>query len=386
MKIIKKILINILLISISVLFSLLIGEGIIRIFCDPVDYLEPEMISDDILRFKIKPNSAGHDAWGYRNKSIPKKADIVTIGDSQTYGISATASNSWPSYLQKVSQKKVYNLSLGGYGPMEYFYLLQTKALLLNPSAVIVGFYYGNDLSDAYSSVYGVDHWKELRKIKSETEKQQEQNQIKEVGIVKDMAIGDRQIGGHVREWLVQHSVLYRMAAFSIGDIFRFMEMKYFYPDKDITIYEDKKNNIHTGFNPSRRLNGLNLQNPNVKEGLSISLDIFDKMKQLCLSKNIKFSVVLIPTKETVYGNYVENNTVLKNADAINSLISNERAINTAVKTYFAEHDIKYIDPLDSMKIILNKTPLYPNNIGDHPVKEGYQVIANVVKQTLKNN
>jgi lysophospholipase L1-like esterase len=380
LKIPRKFLQNISILIVSVFLALMIGEGITRIFCNPVDYLKPELVKDDILKVKIKPNSSGHDSWGFRNRSVPKKADIVTIGDSQTYGVSATANNSWPSILKEMTHKNVYNLALGGYGPIEYLYLLESKAILLNPSIIIVGFYFGNDLLDSYISVYNLDYYKNLRK--SNIEKDQQQNINKEVVITENY---NHKFAGNIRSWLSKHSVLYRITTFSIGNVFRFAEMKYIYPDKDVTIYEDKANKIHTCFTPVERLNSLNLKNQNVKEGLNLSLEAFDKIKQVCLRKNITLLVVLIPTKESVYSEYIENNSTLTNSQVINDLIINEREVTHIVKVYFNEHGIKYVDPLGSMKNAIGKTPPYQS--GDsHPNKYGYGVIANVVYQGIKMN
>src|SRR5690242_9049481 len=105
---------NLLLITSSIIISLLALEATTRAVLNPVNYLEPYLVKDDILGHKILPNSGGHDSWGFRNKSVPISAKIVTIGDSQTYGISATASNSWPAQLQLLMHEGVYNLSLGG--------------------------------------------------------------------------------------------------------------------------------------------------------------------------------------------------------------------------------------------------------------------------------
>ena len=111
---------------------------------------------DETLRYRVEPYTAAHDGWGYRNRYVPDRADIVAIGDSQTYGTSALAKYSWPSTLKRVTGREVYNLSLGGYGPAEYFYLMEHKALLLKPDLIIAGFYLGNDLADTYTAVYTV--------------------------------------------------------------------------------------------------------------------------------------------------------------------------------------------------------------------------------------
>ena len=78
-------------ISFAISLSLLVAEICVRLIADPVDYIEPYLVKDPILGHKIEPNSAGHDSWGFRNKALPASAKIVSIGDSQTYGVSATA-------------------------------------------------------------------------------------------------------------------------------------------------------------------------------------------------------------------------------------------------------------------------------------------------------
>src|SRR5690348_9513402 len=88
---IRRFLGSLLLLLASVVVSLIIGEATLRLVFDPVDYLAPTLVSDSVLRFRVEPHSGGHDAWGFRNKSVPKKADIVAIGDSLTYGVSASA-------------------------------------------------------------------------------------------------------------------------------------------------------------------------------------------------------------------------------------------------------------------------------------------------------
>ncbi len=96
--------------------------------------------------------------------------------------------------------KVVYNLSLGGYGPVEYFYLFKNKALKLNPSLVIVGFYLGNDLENAYNTAYKNDYWRNLRKPSFISKEN-----IHEDEMVKHSTFDD------IVDWFPSHSVLYRI-------------------------------------------------------------------------------------------------------------------------------------------------------------------------------
>jgi len=195
---------NFLLLFISIFLSILVVEGITRIVFDPIDYLKPRTIDDNILGLRIRPNTGAHDSWGFRNKFIPITTDIVAIGDSHTYGITATSYNSWPSVLKRLTGKNTYNLSLGGYGPVEYFYLLQNKALTLKPSLIITGLYFGNDILNAYISVYENSYWSNLRNPKFIPDQ-----------IVSQSKPDRDDFFYKLKEWLPGNSVLYRIISSS---------------------------------------------------------------------------------------------------------------------------------------------------------------------------
>jgi hypothetical protein len=139
---------------------------------------------------------------------------------------------------------------------------------------------------------------------------------------------------GGLRSWLAHHSVIYRMATLSFGNTFRFLEMKYLRSESngDVSILDDRERNLHTGFTPFARLQALNLRDPKVREGLRISLASILHMKQLCAKKDIQFMVALIPTKESVFADYIENNSTIKNSEAIGGVIAHERQVNQLVK------------------------------------------------------
>ena len=362
------------LVVFSIFLSLLIAEGVSRIIFDPIDYLKPRRVPDNILGFKLLPNTGAHDSWGYRNKSVPSTADIVTIGDSHTYGISATASNSWPSILGQLTGKVVYNLSLSNYGPVEYFYLFKNKAFKLNPSLVIVGFYLGNDLKNAYNSAYKNDYWRELRMpgfIPKE--------KINEDKVVKDSLID------HIADWFPSHSVLYRIISRPfLGDEVR--QLRRLLRSEEIIFFKNKEHNIKAGFMPSARLQAFNLEDPIVEEGLRISLELFSKMNDISKEKNIDFLVLLIPTKETVFSEFIEHNGELPSSNVIDKVISNERQANRLVKSYFSERGIAFIDVQEVLRNAAHSEQLYPINFGEHFNKNGYRIVARTIERYITQN
>jgi len=366
-----------LLVAFSTLTGLVLGEAAVRMVVNPVDYLRANLVEDERLLYKIAPNSSGHDSWGFRNRRVPRSAKIVTIGDSQTYGISASAGNSWPAKLQNLINEGVYNLSVGGYGPVQYAYLLENQAFDLSPSVVIVGFYFGNDLLEAYRLVYTKQYWSALRR--GDFIAHEEPSDTDVVNTERG-----RFLGG-LRTWLAQNSIVYGMFTLSSGNIFRFIEMKYFLAESnsDISILDDRERNLHTGFTPLKRLRALNLRDPKVREGLRISLESIRHMQNLCSKKDIQFVVALIPTKENVFAEYIEDNSKINNSDAIDGVIENERQVNQLVKEYLDEHKISYVDILPALEKAVRMKTIYPQSEDGHPNAEGYEVIATAIEERL---
>jgi hypothetical protein len=372
---------NFILAIASLFVSLLILEGFSRVLLEPVDFLRPVLMQDSVLGYVIKPGTGGHDGWGFRNKTVPPSAQVVAIGDSQTYGVSAPARESWPAALQQISKLSVYNISLGGYGPVQYYHLLTNRALTLNPEVVIVGLYLGNDLFNAYRVAYSNKKWNQLKRTDFPIAKEAVKS-AEEEATTND----NGPVGYSLRYWLGVHSVLYNVAIHSaIGELARVMEAKSSAIDTPMErsiLYN--KNGILTGFTPDRRLKALELKDPRVKEGLRITLDLFSRMNVYALAQKVHFLVVLIPTKESVHAKYLENDPTLKNAGAVRSLLVNERSVNSAVKTFFEERKIAYVDPLPELQQQAGLVPLYPGNYDGHPNKNGNRIIAETVARYLR--
>lgn len=347
---------------------MIVSEGLARLFFDPIDFLKPKTVSDEALRYKIEPNSGAHDSWGYRNRKVPESAEIVAIGDSHTYGISATASNSWPASLQRISGKAVYNLGLGGYGSAEYFYLIQQNALQLNPETIIVGLYLGNDLKDAFNAVYSMPIWEDLRSM--------------------DISYSFEDVkhnnDNNLTDWLSANSVLYRIVSTSIiGDNLR--QQRRIEKGEYIPMLKLPEYGINTGFTPDRRLRGLYLSNAEVREGLRLTLDFFKNMNELAKVKDIGFVVVIIPTKEMVFADLIKQSPELADDAKLNSLIQNEEVVSKLIKRYFGDHGISYIEVLGPLRNAAISEQIYPNNFGGHSNKNGYRIIAETINQYLES-
>src|SRR2546425_6494051 len=127
------------------------------------DRAKAATVDDPQLGMRVVPYATGHDANGFRNASVPPKVDVVALGDSQTWGINVHTDDAWPQQLERLSGRSVYNMGVGGYGPIQYW-ILMDKALSLSPKVIVVGLYFGNDLYDAYSTTYTLNSHAGLRR------------------------------------------------------------------------------------------------------------------------------------------------------------------------------------------------------------------------------
>ena len=84
----------------------------------------------------------------------PRPFTVVAIGDSFTEGFGVPETETWAAGLEKIMRRKipssrVLNLGVSGSGPNEYENVF-AYALTLEPDVIIVGFYAGNDATEAH--------------------------------------------------------------------------------------------------------------------------------------------------------------------------------------------------------------------------------------------
>lgn len=76
--------------------------------------------------------------------------DVVTLGDSFTWCNAIDPLDSWPLQLSELTGYATYNLGRGGVGLYEHLQILKRFGIAKKPRFVILNFYEGNDLRDAY--------------------------------------------------------------------------------------------------------------------------------------------------------------------------------------------------------------------------------------------
>ena len=364
---------NLALVLTSLLISLFLAEFLARMAVDPIDYLLPRIVADDFLLHRVEGYSGGHDTWGFRNKEKPKSAAIVCIGDSLTYGISATAQESWPAVLGKIHRTSVYNMSLGGYGPIQYLYLMRTKAIQLHPKIIIVGFYFGNDFLDVYNEVRFNKNWSVY-------------GDLGEYG-AKAPAFAYQplppKVLGRVREWLSRHSVLYAMVTrTSVLDFIRKREISSRYighAENLIAFHDDKHNEI---FNLSSNTRFLDLRDSRIKSAMAITKKLILEMRALAENSGIRLVMALIPTKERVYGDLLKRDGYLSKFSRLRNAVDQEDEARGELTTFLKSSGVEFVDLLPDLAAKVELQDIYPLADG-HPNKIGYRVIAETLDQYL---
>jgi lysophospholipase L1-like esterase len=358
------------MLALSVALALLLGESIARLVLDPVDYLIATPISDPILGRRLAPGASGHDQWGFRNREVPDRAEVVTIGDSQTYGSGVPRLSSWPVQLSELTGRRVYNVALGGYSPIEYYQLLRRYALPLKPSIIVVGFYFGNDLHEAYRRVYALPHYTALRR--------KDVPSLEGTSPPRSSKRFVRRIGA----WLSGHSVLYRAALSTIlQDQVQRAELILTQDDNDLVRLHHSTSS--TSFAPAHRLGALDLDSLSVQEGLRLSLLHFDLMARLCDSAGVALFIALIPTKERVYQSLIDADPELRKHPVLRKVLAQEVEVDQRVRRFLQQRRISYIDLLPPLRDAVSHTRIYRLDEDGHPTAGGYSVIARELARAI---
>lgn len=366
----KKSLINLSLLMVSTVISLLVVESALRMVFDPVDYLSPKVVRDEILGMKLPPGSGGHDSWGFRNSDVPDSADIVAIGDSHTYGNCARMSESWPHVLARLSGHSVYNLGMGGYGPNQYFYLLESKAFKLNPKIVICGLYMGDDFDNAFRITYDLDYWTDYRK--GEFEK-------KNSDIWESSSSPHPTLNKRLRVWLSQNSVLYRLTVHGLLQKLKARiqmdNAERLYASSSVVNFPELGRK--EAFSPGGLLEGLDQNRDSVREGMRLTLEFLRRMQSATCGRSVRFVVAIIPTKESIFADFLTKRSDYKFAETIKSVIANEELARSQVISELQQAKIEYVDLLPGMKAAALTERIHIESPADmHPNKSGYRVIA----------
>ena len=359
------------------------------------------VVINERLGKRPKPNLPGHDKHGFRNKTVPSKSDIVALGDSQTYGTHVKAKNTWPHQLGETSGSTVYNMAFGGYGPTHSL-TLWPEAIEFKPAVIIEAFYFGNDLFDSFNHVYNLGQWEELKTTDSalleSINKFESQKPIlnlaseaynfgmspsgsKKTGI-KNFTRNNLKLYAFFQS--AKHILINKIKntpdnwlLWQMAKTFAWLNKEYCQPFSSSygkTILTSKY-----------RLIALNQKDPRIEEGLEISLKAIKKMNDFAKKGGIKYMVLLIPTKELVFKNLVELDKAYIRND-FDILITNEELAREKAAIFFQKQNIDYIDSLPALRsqLLSGESP-YRSIPDGHPNRYGHKAIADLIQSFIES-
>ena len=376
----RSVLGKLLLVSVSVSAALLLAEGGLRLALNPSDFMQATLIDDSVLGQRIQPLTTGHDALGFRNRDVPAQANVVAIGDSFTYGVSAPRDGSWPYQLSGLLGESVYNMGLGGFGALQYLHLAQVTAKPLKARVWVVGTYFGNDLMDAYYVAHGMTHWKDWRLSVRPAGTLTEFDQA---GMAPP---GKRFVG--LRKWLSRHSMVYSVLRATLFQRLAVWEREQMVrvsaPDAQWAWSDPADARAHTVFTPKGRLAAVDLENASVQEGMQITQRALAAIQAEADTQGVKLLVLLIPTKERAYCAYLKQAGTQLPASHLRLCDAEDRAKAELMRSLAAQNT-HYVDSTAALEAkIAQHVPMYPADSDGHFQATGYGVVAQLVADAIR--
>lgn len=383
--------------SIVITFALLEVGAMLLIRSDLLPDPQIRPITEDALLMSVAvPDTADYDANGWRNAQVLSEADIVAIGDSQTWGFNASLDETWWSVMGQQLDQTVYSLALGGYGTIQYQQLI-TDALALNPHTIIIGNYAGNDLYDAYRVVYGLDYYADQRRLPDDPETSQqfrrEINNTQDALFRVEEQLHDRYFTPTWGETLQSQTYLGQflsarglfpdalLARPTLNDAFEQIAAEVETLDQRIPIYLGE--NHLTLMVPRYRLYGLDQRDARIQEGMRLTQAALRQIQAQTAAAGVDVLMLIIPTKEMIYADAIETQYGELSED-YQQLVAGERWYRDELISLFESNDIAYVDALPPLRAAAPDMALFPPTSDSHYLPAGYRIIGEAVAAHLQ--
>ncbi len=351
--------------------ALALGEALVR-GLDLRAFRPQAALEDPELGYRLAPERGELDEWGFRNAGVPDRAEIVCLGDSQTYGVGVRADEAWPAVLARESGTNVYAMALGGYGPIQALVLAE-RALELSPRVIVYALYLGNDVQDAWRFA-GLPRWKELQA--SGIDYPADPGGPAREGRAPNLAMA-------AADALEAHSRLLGRLLSGVQD--RLKTASYL---ADVHGGEGpglawEEGPLRTQFTPAYRLRALDLAQPDVRDGLRITELCLGRIAALTREHDCTFVLLLLPTKERVYHRYGRE----RDRDAVaplDVLAAAEEQLANELLAQAGARKIVVIDPLDPLVSALERgEALWPPTPDGHFTARGQAILGGIVRDAL---
>ncbi len=298
------------------------------------------ILPDPLVKSRARPLypnhgwTGPHDILGFRNLLVPGSTDVLVIGDSQTYGNNALIWENWPHLLQQRldDKQRVYSMATGGWGAIQYYYAL-IKGLIFAPRVIVVAFYTGNDPPETYSMAFSTQLGREF---------------LPSTGLAADDLPHIAYPPAPEDAWPVE---------FADG--------------------------TRTIFTPAYRAQSSQ-PHPAIDLAWDIMVNVIGRMAELTRHEGVRLVVTLIPTKEYVYREKVEQSGIRPDPQYRQLLRHEGMRIGRFAAEMESIPGVEYVDVTAALSAAaLGNRQLYPEDINGHPYAHGYRVIADTLAHTV---
>jgi hypothetical protein len=374
----SSLMINLMLFTVSIIFSLAVGEFLLRFFTPFPIYARKNLISHNTLGWVLNPRLKGIDTAGFRNYKIIDDPDIITIGDSHTYGFYVPEKYSWPTILSKISRLTVYNLGMGGYGILHYVYLLD-KATEMLPNDIIIGFFLENDLAD-FCRIAHKPFWREIlyknnsntgvcsHRVSNKSKKRIKTNPDKVYGLL---------------EWLNKNTAIGNIVNYYFYDRLKnFVRIK-------ISKRDHQDNVVTYGHNATilrdseMIYKNMDSSEPIIREALKVTDTLFKDSIKRAVKKGINVHILFIPSKESVLYNYMKKKNYIKNQYVPKVVEKEEELVKKLTSLFNSAGAQTYFFRNEMSTAIEKGTRIYYASDQRHPTAEGYRIYAKTALHLL---
>jgi hypothetical protein len=310
----------------------------------------------------------------------------------------------WPQQLAALGGKPVYNMGVNGYGAVQELALMK-KALAMHPQSIVVAFYSGNDLYDAFDMVYAREQMPQLRAadphvLHAIEKAEAEQPLAATVDLLFQAYIGNFDPVAQnatavpqpqsARQFLSEHSRLWALVRATRRAVVK-KSASNVSPDElwaQQTQLAAKSGGLwipfsnekaRTIFMPQYRLNALNMEDPRIQEGLRISIDAIKRMDRMAHNAGVNLTVIFIPTKELVFFDAFDAEAL----QPLTELVQQEKWMWAKLAGEIG--DIPHVDMLPVLRDSLRSgiSP-YQVTIDGHPNSQGHRVLAAAVFRAIE--
>lgn len=340
-------------------------------------------VPDPVLNYRVEPRTGGHDARGHRNPMSLEQADVVALGDSQTWGVNASIDESWPAQLAHLTGLRVYNMGHGGYGIVEYRHQLE-EALALDPAWVVVALYFGNDVWEAYDRAYSLPAHIALRHPNPQKRAAIQDSRQPDVQQMFFERLQYQRAWGGRLQWLEEHSALGRLllrATATPADTEADRAWAAAHPEEGF-VYSDR--DTTTVFHTTYRLAAVDTSLARVREGLRILRAVLVELQQrMTTEARARLLVVLLPTKERIFAKVVAD-AGLTVPRSYGRIVREEERIAAGLVQLMDQEGIRHLDLLPALqRAIARGEAIHPPNADGHFAPAGYRRIAEAIASTL---